>query len=117
MSDPIRVRVSGPQFRHDYKWYERGEELEVSEEILGQYPRRLERVEEGDIDDSDSDVEEEPDVVDPPIDPGDYTIDELQDKLADSDYSDAELAALYSAEVEGRDRTGAKDAIDDHLEG
>jgi hypothetical protein len=113
----VRVRVSGPQFRHDYEWYEQGEELEVSEEILEQYPRRLERVEAEDVDDSDSDVEEEPEVADPPIDPAEYTIDELQAGLAGSDYSNAELVALRSAEQDGKDRTGAKDTIDDHLEG
>jgi hypothetical protein len=113
----VRVRVSGPQFRYDYEWYEQGAELEVSEEILDQYPRRLERVEEADVNDSNADVEEESEVVDPPIDPGDYTIDELQEELAGTDYSDAELAALHSAEQDGKDRTGAKDAIDDHLEG
>jgi hypothetical protein len=99
--------VSGPQFRSEHEWYERGAELEVPTEILEQYPRRLERVP----------LEASADDANPPLDPAAYTIDELQADLAGSDYSNAELAALRSAEQDGKDRTGAKDAIDDHLEG
>jgi hypothetical protein len=107
MTDQVPVRVSGPQFRSEYEWYERGAELDVPEEILEQYPRRLERIT----------LDASADDANAPLDPGAYTIDELQDELANSEYSDAELAALRLAEVEGGDRTGAKDAIDDHLEG
>jgi hypothetical protein len=107
MTDQVPVRVSGPQFRFEYEWYDGGAELDVPEEILEQYPRRLERIT---LDASADDPES-------PFDPGEYTIDELEDELVSSEYSDAELAALRLAEMEGGDRTGAKDVIDDHLEG
>lgn len=48
----------------------------------------------------------------PLFDPGKYTIDELTAELADAEYDDAVLDALYDSEADGKDRTGALDAID-----
>ncbi|WP_435075289.1 hypothetical protein [Halorubrum sp. HHNYT27] len=48
----------------------------------------------------------------PPFDPGEYTIDELTAALADAEYDAAALDALYDAEADGKDRTGALDVID-----
>lgn len=50
--------------------------------------------------------------ADAPLDPDEYTIDELETELADGDYSADELDALAAAERDGQDRTGATDAID-----
>lgn len=49
--------------------------------------------------------------VDPPIDPSDYTIDELETYLENEPLSDEELEALEQAERDGEDRSGALDAI------
>ena len=48
----------------------------------------------------------------PPVDPGEYSVDELRDHLADHDYTANELDALAEAERDGDDRTTALDAID-----
>jgi len=47
-----------------------------------------------------------------PVDPGEYSVDELRDHLADQDYTADELDALAEAERDGDDRTTALDAID-----
>ena len=52
---------------------------------------------------------------DPPADPGDMTITELEEHLADTDYTDDELRRLKTAEEEGEGRVGALDAIDNAL--
>lgn len=49
------------------------------------------------------------------IDPGDLTVSELSDVVADIDDADR-LRALRNAEAGGKDRTTAKDAIDDRLD-
>lgn len=49
--------------------------------------------------------------VDPPVDPGDYTIDELEDYLENEPLSESELEALEQAERDGEDRKGALEAI------
>lgn len=46
-----------------------------------------------------------------PFDPGEFTNDELAEKLSEGDYSDAELDAVAAAERDGRGRTGALDHI------
>jgi hypothetical protein len=48
-----------------------------------------------------------------PIDPGEYNIPALEEKLAEEDYSESELDAIMQVEKDGRDRTGAKDAVKD----
>jgi hypothetical protein len=56
----------------------------------------------------------------PPFDPGALTVAEIEDRLADTEYGQAELLALYSAEAEGDERTTALDAIEqaeEELEG
>lgn len=53
------------------------------------------------------------DDVEPPFDPSDYTIDELEAELAERELSDDERSALLKAEREGDGRTGAVDAIEE----
>lgn len=50
--------------------------------------------------------------LDPPVDPADYTVDELRDELDSGDYSERELDALADAERSGKDRETAMDAIE-----
>lgn len=54
----------------------------------------------------------------PPFKPGDRTIDELEEDLADEgyDWNAAALRGLLEAEEEGEDRKGAKDLIRAALE-
>lgn len=49
-----------------------------------------------------------------PFDPGEYSVDELRDKLASGEYTAAEYDALHDAEADGNNRTTALDAIDSH---
>ncbi len=53
-----------------------------------------------------------PDDVSPPFDPSELTVDDLEARLADGDYSDAELAALADAE----ERKTGLDAIESQRE-
>lgn len=52
------------------------------------------------------------DGAEPPLDPGEYTIAELEEALAEGDYSGDELTAITAAEAAGEDRKGAHDTID-----
>ena len=54
--------------------------------------------------------------VTPPVDPAEYTIDDLAVHLDAEAYSAAELQALLDAEVAGKDREGARDVIEAALE-
>jgi hypothetical protein len=47
-----------------------------------------------------------------PLDPSEYTVDELRDALVDGDYSVHELKAVGNAEERGQDRTTALEAVD-----
>lgn len=66
---------------------------------------------DADADASDSDTES----VDPPFDPSaeDRSVDDVETKLEEGDYSAAELDALAEAEANGKDRKGVADAIDE----
>lgn len=58
----------------------------------------------------------EAEVADPPFDPGEYSIDDLETELSEGDYTDAELAALLDAEQAGDNtRSGAVDVIQSQL--
>lgn len=54
--------------------------------------------------------------ADSPIDPSEYTIDDLEDTLAVEEYSAAELEAICEAEQAEKDRNGAISVIEDALE-
>lgn len=72
-----------------------------------------EDVSEEDVSEGDGSGE---DATESPFDPAEHTIDELEDQLADGDYTTAEVDALAAAERDGKDREGALDAIDDARE-
>lgn len=65
----------------------------------------------------DTDEDGEVPVESPPIDPGQSTVSELEDKLQDEDYdwNAAALRGLYESEVNGKARSTALDAIDSRL--
>jgi len=87
-----------------------GETVELDEHVGGPQPYLVE-VEEDDGEGGGSDNTED---VEPPFDPGEATIDELEAQLEDvpEDVSDAELDALHQAEKDGKERDGALNAID-----
>ena len=68
---------------------------------------------QGDEDSETSAFEE----VDPPFDPGEYTVDELDAHLKEiaDDLGEKEAAALYEAEEDGKDRDTALDTIVSHV--
>ncbi|PSP89799.1 gas vesicle synthesis family protein [Halobacteriales archaeon QS_4_69_34] len=51
----------------------------------------------------------------PALDPSEYTIDELEDELAEIDDPE-ELREVRDAEADGEDRTGARELIDERLD-
>jgi len=67
-------------------------------------------------DSENSQASTEADTSTPPFAPGDLTIEELDEEIAEGDYSTDELQAVLHAEQNGEDRTGAVDVIEAHLE-
>jgi len=63
-----------------------------------------------------SDSGDEAVIAEPPFDPSQYTIQELDEEIAENDYSDDELEAALDVEQSGDDRSGAKDTIQAHLD-
>jgi hypothetical protein len=68
--------------------------------------------ERGDFKRVDDAADDENTVAEPPLNPDEFSVDALEEALADADYSDAELDAIADAEAAGEDRTTAHDAID-----
>lgn len=66
----------------------------------------------GDGADSGDDQEDDDVVAEPPFDPTEKTVGELEELLEEGDYSAAELDAIDAAEQAGEDRSTARDAID-----
>lgn len=54
--------------------------------------------------------------TEPPFDPSEYTVDEIEAELAEGEFSSAELDALAEAEADGKDRETALEAIEDASE-
>jgi hypothetical protein len=48
-----------------------------------------------------------------PFSPSDQTINELESRLKENEYTQKELSALLASEKEGKDRKGAKQAIEE----
>jgi len=61
-------------------------------------------------------VDEAGDEPAPPFDPADCTVDDLRDRLDETDYTAEELDALAAAEADGKNRETAHDAIDNARE-
>ena len=66
----------------------------------------------GDDAGSEPDQEDDDVVAEPPFDPTEKTVGELEELLEEDDYSAAELDAIAAAEQAGEDRSTALDAID-----
>jgi hypothetical protein len=123
--DTVRVRVAAGEFRYDREHYERGDELAVSVAALEKHPRSLNRLDEAagesedepaadpDADDEAPDLAFDPDEIDPH--PSDLTINELSERVEGVEDA-GKLETIRYLEDESKDRTGAKDAIDDRLD-
>jgi len=126
MSDDYAVRL-----REDASgWARVSDDIELTEddpvledlteqeaEDLVQTQWALVHAEDGDgtddeTDESDADTGDGAKVGEPPVDPSEYNLDELEAHLDENDYSAAELDALEAAEEAGEDRSGAQDLID-----
>lgn len=86
-----------------------GEVFEPTEAELRSFSNLIEEV--GDEQESEPEPDPEPDLPDPPADPGEFSVADLRDHLADVDYDAEELQALESAERKGKNRTTALEAI------
>ena len=62
--------------------------------------------------DADTDESTEESEAEAPFDPGEFTVDELEARMGDNDYSDEEREALAAAERDGENRTGAIEALE-----
>jgi len=118
--DTVSVRVANGSIRYDRELYEEGDELEVHEGALESHPRTLERVDEGGQDDSDGVDETHAEAAAGeegtlPFNPESHTNDELAEQVAEIEDT-ATLVALRNLETEQKDRTGAKEAIDERLD-
>lgn len=87
-----------------------GDVVELDESIAGGH-REFVHVEETS---EDSDDSEDPDdeSVSAPFDPSESTVDELEEKMANEEYSDAEHAALVEAEENGKNRDSAVEVLE-----
>jgi len=95
-----------------------GEELpeDIADDVVSAHPYDVEEIDEEDEGATDGDDDAGPHdfVVEPPFDPTEKTVDELEEALADVDDID-ELEALADAESVGEDRTTALEAIRDRI--
>lgn len=103
-----------------------GDSVEASEAFVASFPQFFEEAEmdadappvadtaadSADTEPADNESTEA-DETEAPFDPSEQTIDELETRLEENDFSDAELDALADAESNGKDREGATDAIDE----
>lgn len=130
MSDAlVEVRVDRPQYRHDGEQYERDDTLEVPKRVLNRHPNSLERIEEAtaaepgdDAGDADAEIElTDEDGGTIPFNPTNFSVDEVEDRIADIEDADTirSLRTLEQTE-DGDPRTTAIEAFDariDELEG
>lgn len=134
----VRYTDDGGRYRVADETFEPGDEAEVSDGLASHLVDdvgRFERVDSDDASDdgntADADGDEEDVGVDlseeavhpaaePPFNPSDLTVAEIEERLEDGDYDEPDLLALYSAEAESKERQTALDAIrqaEDELEG
>lgn len=104
------------------EFVEQGEKFDPTDEELAAFADRIAEVEPPEEDDAESsepaaeaadDGESAQEGTDPPFDPGDYTVTELEDVFDEESFSADELDALAAAEqADGNPRATALDAID-----
>jgi len=114
-------RVAGHSF-------EPGDEREVDRELAtylrdhDDFKVTVEKGSTGESDDVDGSAEDEADedgdetvfpADEPPFDPAEHTVDEIETLLEENDYDEPKLLALYSAEAEAGERQTALAAIED----
>lgn len=112
------------QFSYEGTMYAPGETDEFdddeADELLDHWSDGWERADDSDSSDdgdSDSDADNaDGDETEAPFDPSEETNDSLDEMLSENDYSEAELNALLEAEEAGKDRDGAKEALNDALD-
>lgn len=103
----VTVEVQEGTFDKAGEVYEEGEQFELDEELAADFPRTLQVVDDAATDAEDGDE----DGVDAPFDPAEFTIEELEEKVAETDLSDEEREALIEAEEAGENRDGALDVL------
>lgn len=130
----VRYTDDGGRYRVAGETFEPGDDAEVSEGLASHLVDdvgRFERIASDDGGDSDGDDpdaasdgdsasdagsddgEASDDEGGAPFHPGEYTVGELEERVASGDYSDAELEALAEAERANDDRTTAIEAIEE----
>lgn len=119
----VRVRVTShaPSFLHGDESHATGETFDAAESVVADFPRSLERAADAadgtDPDETDGDSEPETggsggeDGAAPPFSPGEFTVAELDARIADSDHTEDEREALADAERAGKNRSGAIDVL------
>lgn len=102
---------------------EPGEELpdDIAERVAESHPYDVEAIDEDETD-AEADTADESegsvswDESDAPFDPGEYSVADLEDRLAEENFSTAELSALAGVEQAGGKRKTALEAIDAELD-
>ena len=116
MTETVSVRVTDGDVWVDGEHLTRGDEVEIPTTVYERISRSFEQVD--DVDDVTDDADEEQvDQGDPPeVDPhpGELTVDEIEDRVAEVDDL-AKLRAILSLEEDGKDRTTATDAIEERI--
>jgi hypothetical protein len=93
---------------------EPGDEFE-EDRIAEAHPYDVEAVDEsraGPADADDDAAADDVEAADPPVDPSELTVDELEAELDEADWGDSALQGLRDAEAAGKNRETALDAID-----
>lgn len=115
-------RWEGADTFHDYRndrEIDPGDVVDLDAHVADPHPGMVPVADEADAGEAPSDGEAEaPPTETSPIDPSEYSVDELRDALEDEDYdwTDAALRGLREAEADGEGRTTALEAIDKALE-
>jgi len=120
--DMVRARFTGYNHYHNGEKLEQGDVVELTPEHYTQWSYQFERLSEPSTDEDseetvtdEAETSSEPDLesqdVDAPLNPGEYTIGDLQDEITNGDFSDEDLEAMFLAESAGENRKGAKKVI------
>lgn len=114
----VRVTEGTPMFIHGEDRYDAGDTFDADESVLEAHPNSLEEV-DGEDDPTANDTESTDETGGSdgeegaaPFDPGEFTVDQLESRMADNDYSDAGREALVEAERNGEDRDSAVDVLE-----
>jgi hypothetical protein len=117
----VRYTADGGHYRVGGVGFDPGDTREVDDDLaeyLADHPD-FDMVGDAGGDDvgSGTETDETAGGVEPPFDPTEHTIDELEEELDTSEYGGSELHAVAAAEEDGKNRDGALEAIDVHILG